>query len=73
MDEKYLEQASAIQEHLSSDGLNEIQRAMRGTGQSDCEDCGDPIPSARRAAMPCAIRCINCQTTFDNLKKGFQR
>lgn len=73
MDERYMEQASAIQEHLSGDSLNNIQRALRAQGQSDCDDCGDPIPTARRHALPSAIRCINCQSAFDIIKKGFQR
>ena len=27
-----------------------------------CYDCGGPIPPARLAAQPHAIRCIECQT-----------
>ena len=30
-----------------------------------CEDCGDPIPEARRAASPGARRCVDCQTVYD--------
>jgi phage/conjugal plasmid C-4 type zinc finger TraR family protein len=73
VDEKYLEQASAITEHLSSDALAAIQRGMSGTGQSNCEDCGDHIPAARRQAMPSAIRCISCQSAFDFMNKGYMR
>jgi phage/conjugal plasmid C-4 type zinc finger TraR family protein len=73
VDEKYLEQASAITEHLSSDALADVRRALEGNGQSDCEDCGDVIPSARRQAMPSAIRCVNCQTQIDFFNKGYQR
>ncbi|SDJ89147.1 TraR/DksA family transcriptional regulator [Billgrantia gudaonensis] len=28
---------------------------------ADCEDCGDPIPAARRQAAPWATTCIECQ------------
>lgn len=73
MDEKYLEQASAISEHLCSDTLADIQRGMQGLGQSECEDCGDVIPTARRHAMPSAIRCICCQSSFDITNKGYAR
>lgn len=27
-----------------------------------CEDCGEPIPEARRAAIPGCTRCVACQT-----------
>ncbi|CDH68947.1 hypothetical protein P38_0622 [Pseudomonas aeruginosa MH38] len=27
----------------------------------DCEDCGEPIPQARRRAAPGCSRCIDCQ------------
>ena len=28
----------------------------------DCCDCGDPIPSKRRKAVPGCIRCVPCET-----------
>lgn len=31
-----------------------------------CEDCGEPIPEARRKAMPGCRRCIDCQTLHEN-------
>ncbi len=72
MDEKYLEQASAITEHLIADGSTAIHKALSGNGQTDCEDCGDLISAARRQAMPSAIRCIDCQTNFELIQKGYQ-
>lgn len=38
-------------------------RACRnsGPGRSTCEDCGAPIPAARRAAVPSVRRCVACQ------------
>jgi len=71
VDEKYLEQASAISEHLSSDALASIQRTLQGHGQPDCEDCGESIPAARRQAMPSAIRCVSCQQAIDHFNKGY--
>jgi phage/conjugal plasmid C-4 type zinc finger TraR family protein len=32
-----------------------------GRGASHCEDCGEPIPAARRYLVPNATRCIACQ------------
>lgn len=31
----------------------------------DCDDCDQPIPSARLVAVPDATRCIFCQTEHD--------
>lgn len=27
----------------------------------DCDDCGEPIPSARLVAVPMALRCVTCE------------
>jgi phage/conjugal plasmid C-4 type zinc finger TraR family protein len=38
-----------------------IQEGDRGI----CIDCDEPIPEARRRAVPGCTRCINCQTEFE--------
>lgn len=35
----------------------------------ECEECGDPIPDARRQAAPWATTCIECQTILEKLAK----
>ncbi len=52
----------AIQAHFA--GLSRIE-AQTATG--DCIDCGEPIESARLAAMPNAIRCLDCQARHERL------
>ncbi|ACL05249.1 transcriptional regulator, TraR/DksA family [Desulfatibacillum aliphaticivorans] len=32
---------------------------------ADCQDCGDPIPEARRKAVPGCTRCLDCQETYE--------
>jgi phage/conjugal plasmid C-4 type zinc finger TraR family protein len=32
-----------------------------GAGSDECVNCGDTIPAARRAAVPNAARCVDCQ------------
>lgn len=32
-----------------------------------CRNCGDPIPEARRKAVPGCQLCIACQTYFETL------
>ena len=36
---------------------------------ADCEDCGEPIPEARRKAAPGCTRCLACQQTHERLHK----
>ena len=40
-------------------------RLMSGEGVEDCEECGEPIPPARRKALPSARTCILCQSRRD--------
>ncbi|SAY50899.1 TraR/DksA family transcriptional regulator [Neisseria weaveri] len=32
----------------------------------ECDDCGDPIPEARRQAVPGCTRCVLCQAYFEH-------
>lgn len=36
-----------------------------GEGTEDCIECGEPIPPARRLAMPGAATCVACQSGRD--------
>ncbi|MBA4090956.1 MAG: hypothetical protein C0494_10220 [Sphingobium sp.] len=40
-------------------------RLPSGPGLVDCEDCGEPIPQARRRALPGARTCVACQDRRD--------
>lgn len=31
----------------------------------ECQDCGEPIPQARRQAVPGCNRCIDCQARHE--------
>lgn len=37
-----------------------------GEGTRDCVECGEPIPDARRRALPSARTCIDCQSGRDS-------
>lgn len=37
------------------------RHAPRGVSAADCKECGDPIPEARRVAVPGCERCAACQ------------
>ncbi|MDO4725502.1 MAG: TraR/DksA C4-type zinc finger protein [Comamonadaceae bacterium] len=35
----------------------------------DCEDCGEPIPQARRQALPGVRRCVGCQAAMERAQR----
>lgn len=45
-------------------------RMPSGDSASDCDDCGEPIPAERRAALPGVRTCVACQADRDR-KPGF--
>jgi RNA polymerase-binding transcription factor DksA len=49
--------------------LADVDRAlarMRDGGYGVCVDCGEEIAAARLAAYPMAMRCIECQQSFES-------
>lgn len=62
--------AEALIEATTANALARIHTAQMQAGQADCEDCGEPIPPARRAANPAAIRCIDCQEIYERRHRG---
>lgn len=46
-------------------GLSRISAALAGMGADECEECGTPIPAARRKAMPSATLCVSCQSQLE--------
>ncbi|WP_313434769.1 DksA/TraR family C4-type zinc finger protein [Novosphingobium sp.] len=59
----------AVQDQIDDsvkDGVSAARARMPcGEGLSDCEDCGEAIPEARRLALPGARTCISCQKLRD--------
>lgn len=41
-------------------------RMPAGAGTEDCVECGDPIPEARRTALPGVTTCVPCQSGRDS-------
>lgn len=50
-------------------------RLAGGTGADHCDDCGEPIPKARRKALPQSRTCVACQSLRDAARRpaGFNR
>ena len=60
----------AVNEQIEAsieDELRRMQAQRRATGESlsDCAECDEPIPEARRRAMPGVTLCIDCQQERD--------
>ncbi|CAM7478391.1 DksA/TraR family C4-type zinc finger protein [Morganella morganii] len=66
---------SAVQEQIDAtldDAVARV-RSQLVTGESAlfCEECGDPIPQARRDAIPGVQLCVNCQAEADKKQAAF--
>jgi len=50
-------------------------RMPMGDGRAECEECGEPIPEARRRALTGARTCVRCQSLRDKrpLSTGINR
>jgi phage/conjugal plasmid C-4 type zinc finger TraR family protein len=59
----------AVQQQIDDSIADAIQRARAqlpsGPGLSECEECGDAIPEARRVAVPGVRLCVTCQAQRD--------
>lgn len=54
------------QAEFNADSLREHWRNQKlGVGLTHCEECGEPIPEARRQAKPDATHCVSCLTAIE--------
>ncbi|MBM3604022.1 MAG: DksA/TraR family C4-type zinc finger protein [Alphaproteobacteria bacterium] len=45
------------------------RRALAGDSASHCAECDEPIPQARRAALPGVKLCVSCQSGHDRARR----
>lgn len=68
-----IDRAEQAEESLRTDAIAAIQLKNQEQAQagslSHCEDCGSPIPKARRLAVKGVRRCISCQLDFEFFEK----
>lgn len=58
--------AAAREAEMRADALAARRSAPVPTATAiECEECGDPIPEARRKAQPGCTRCTECQEHYD--------
>jgi len=60
----------AVQDQIDASVEDGVKRARARLGQgeslSECAECGDPIPQARRKAVPGVRLCLVCQEEADS-------
>ena len=54
-----------IQDSINDEIARVRRRLSGGESLEECEECGEPIPLARRLAMPGVRLCIECQQEAD--------
>ncbi len=59
----------AVQDQIDDSVKDAVERARAelaaARGSEYCDECGEPIPEARRKALPTARTCIACQSARD--------
>ncbi len=64
----------AVQDQIDASVEDAVARPRsnlpRGEGLTHCEACGEPIPEARRRAVPGVRRCVACQAEADADRQG---
>lgn len=60
-----IDAASELEASEREAAITRIRGALSGEGADDCVGCGEPIPPARRAALPSAERCVGCQALLE--------
>jgi phage/conjugal plasmid C-4 type zinc finger TraR family protein len=59
----------AVQEQIDDTVTDAVLRARASTPQGNsathCDECGEPIPRARRRALPGVRTCVSCQSARD--------
>lgn len=54
-----------------NDALERVRNALpKGESAEYCDECGEPIPQARRVAVPGVQHCIGCQNELEQVKKS---
>jgi phage/conjugal plasmid C-4 type zinc finger TraR family protein len=64
-------QDGAVQDQIDATVDSAVKRARSrlalGESLLACAECGEPIPEARRQALPGVRRCVPCQSEADQL------
>jgi len=65
----------AVQEQIDASVRDAVKQARSrlpvGEGSSYCDQCEDPIPEARRKAIPGVRLCVTCQAKLEEQQTTF--
>lgn len=63
------DRAQELEERQRAEALARFAEGREaGNGLSHCEDCGEPIPEARRKVVLGCTRCVQCQEDFEHVQ-----
>ena len=66
---------NAVNDQIADSLADEVARVRsrlpQGSSFVECEECGDPIPEARRKALPGVRLCLPCQEEQDTRQVAF--
>lgn len=63
--ERQIEAAEQMVARERDEAIARIREELAAEGDEFCIGCGEPIEPARRAALPSALRCIQCQRAYE--------
>lgn len=63
--EEELERSETFYRELADRRAREISRSLAFRHDGECVGCGCEIEPERRAALPSALRCIDCQADVE--------
>lgn len=64
-DERWIEAGIETAERMRDAAIARIRSGLAEPGEDICVACDGEIPAARRAALPSADRCVECQTALE--------
>lgn len=68
-----VDEAALAIERTRQIGIQRAAAALREEGTAECIGCGEEIEPARRAALPSARRCIDCQSRVERRDRSRTR
>jgi phage/conjugal plasmid C-4 type zinc finger TraR family protein len=71
-EERGLLRAEDFQRQQDEIKVQGIRSSLVLKGDEFCNDCGDAIGAERRAALPSATRCVDCQSSHERKQRSFR-
>ena len=66
------DRAQVINEQFQAEALKNRPAPGPRPSRTHCIDCEEPIPEARRNAVPGCMRCIGCQAELERKRKHWR-